>query len=203
MFRWRVSRPTLAAGLVIVALFAASILMYSGCGTGADAAGKLSQADMIKRGEYLVTTSGCHDCHTPKKMTPEGVTMDMSLALSGHPAEQVLTMPAEGVLTPTAWMASCNAHLTAWAGPWGISYAANLTPDQVTGIGSWTPEAFAQAIRTGKHLGAGRQILPPMPWENYAKFTDEDLMAIFAYLHSIKPIQNQVPQPTPPIATGH
>jgi hypothetical protein len=91
-----------------------------------------------------------------------------------------------------------NNNLTAWVGPWGISFAANLTPDMVTGSGAWTEEAFIAAMRTGKHLGAGREILPPMPWFNLTNATDEDLSAIFAYLKSIKPIENMVPAPVPP-----
>ncbi|HZQ59913.1 MAG TPA: diheme cytochrome c-553, partial [Casimicrobiaceae bacterium] len=87
--------------------------------------------------------------------------------------------------------------LTAWAGPWGVSYAANLTPDK-TGIAGWTVDQFIQAMRTGKHLGVGRPILPPMPWQQIGKLTDRDLRAIYAYLKSLKPIDNQVPAPTPP-----
>lgn len=67
-----------------------------------------------------------------------------------------------------------------------------------TGIGVWTTEIFIKAMRTGKHMGAGRPILPPMPWFNYAKATDEDLKAILAYLKTLKPIKNAVPAPIPP-----
>jgi hypothetical protein len=56
------------------------------------------------------------------------------------------------------------ADLTAFVGPWGISYTANLTPDSATGIGAWSEAAFINTIRSGKHLGNGRDILPPMPW---------------------------------------
>jgi hypothetical protein len=88
-----------------------------------------------------------------------------------------------------------TAGLTAWAGPWGGSYAANLTPDEATGLGIWTEELFIQALRSGKHMGVGRDILPPMPWQNCAVLTDSDLRAIFAYLRSIPPIRNSVPVP--------
>jgi hypothetical protein len=88
--------------------------------------------------------------------------------------------------------------MTTWAGPWGVSFAANITPDKATGIGAWTEAAFINSIRTGKHKGALRDILPPMPWQNMAKMTDEDLKSMFAYLMSIKPIQNKVPDPIPP-----
>lgn len=90
--------------------------------------------------------------------------------------------------------------LTAWAGPWGVSFAANLTPDNETGIGEWTEEAFVQSLRTGKHQGQpnGRDILPPMPWPGIKLMTDEDLKALWAYLRSIPPMKNQVPFPVPP-----
>ncbi|HEY1461040.1 MAG TPA: hypothetical protein VGH59_13395 [Casimicrobiaceae bacterium] len=91
-----------------------------------------------------------------------------------------------------------NGDFTAWAGPCGISFAANLTPDKATGLGGWTAEQFIQSTRTGKHLGVGRPILPPMPIASLATLTDADLKAIFAYLKSIKPISNQVPPSLPP-----
>jgi hypothetical protein len=92
--------------------------------------------------------------------------------------------------------------LTAWAGPWGVSFGTNLTPDKETGIGEWTEEAFMQAMRTGKHQGQpnGRDILPPMPWQSIAQMTDEDLKMVWAYLRSIPPVKNQVPLPVPPSA---
>jgi len=155
------------------------------------------QADPVARGSYLATMGGCHDCHTPKVFSAEGPAPDRSRLLSGHPADAVLpAVPAE-VLGPERWGAITNAHLTAWAGPWGISYSANLTPDK-TGLADWTAENFIQAMRTGKHAGAGRPILPPMPWFNYATMTDEDLRAVFAYLQSLPPIANKVPEPVPP-----
>jgi hypothetical protein len=88
--------------------------------------------------------------------------------------------------------------MTAWAGPWGISYAANLTPDLNTGMGIWTEEMFIQAMRTGKHMGVSRDILPPMPWQNLATLEEDDLKAMFAYLRSIPAVVNHVPDPVPP-----
>lgn len=73
--------------------------------------------------------------------------------------------------------------MTAWTGPWGISYSANLTPDE-TGTGNWTEEQFIRAIREGKSKGLqnGRSLLPPMPWQTLRIMKDEELKAIFAYL---------------------
>ncbi|MEO6132152.1 MAG: diheme cytochrome c-553, partial [Saprospiraceae bacterium] len=114
---------------------------------------KMTKADSVKRGEYLVTTMGCNDCHSPKTMTPEGPAPDMSRQLSGHPASEVLPkMPAKSFVAPGQWIL-LNSGITSFTGPWGTSFTANLTPD-ATGLGNWTFENFDRAIRTGKHLGA-------------------------------------------------
>lgn len=154
---------------------------------------------LTERGAYLVNVGGCNDCHTPKLFTAAGPQPDNSRLLSGYPADAKLPPVPSGVIGPGQWGAIANNDLTAWAGPWGVSYAGNLTPD-ATGLGSWTPEIFIQAMRTGKHAGVGRPILPPMPWMNIALMTDEDLRAVFAYLKSLPPIPNVVPAPVPPPA---
>ena len=102
-------------------------------------------------------------------------------------------------LQPGQW-GGISPDITAFTGPWGISYAANLTSDSATGIGAWGEDVFIKTLRTGKHLGAdnGRPILPPMPWNFINKMTDEDLRAVYAYLKSLPPINNRVPAPTPP-----
>jgi len=151
----------------------------------------------VQRGELLARFGGCHDCHTPKVMTPTGPQLDTARLLSGYPSHASLPAAPQGVIGPTQWGALATNDLTAWAGPWGISFAANLTPD-VTGLGPWTAQDFIHTMRTGKHLGVGRALLPPMPWFNLEALTDQDLRALFKYLHSIKPISNQVPQPIPP-----
>jgi hypothetical protein len=151
----------------------------------------------VERGRYLVTIGGCNDCHTPLKMGAAGPEPDLQRLLSGHPEGQELAPPPA---LGGGWMAAGSATMTAWAGPWGISYASNLTPEMETGIGAWDETMFIQAMRSGKHLGGGRDILPPMPWQNYGKASDEDLRAIFAYLKSIPAIKNQVPDPAPPAA---
>jgi hypothetical protein len=150
-----------------------------------------------KKGEYLVTLGGCHDCHTPKKMGPRGPELDTTRLLSGHPQEMVMPPPPP-VSMP--WGVTMAATLTAFSGPWGVSYAANLTPDKETGLGAWTEQNFLDALSTGRHMGRGRPILPPMPWENLKRVKTEDLKAIFAYLKSIPAVKNQVPDPVPPMA---
>ena len=153
-------------------------------------------AAKVARGQYLVSTSGCHDCHTPFKLGPNGPEPDMSRALSGHP--QSLVMPPAPQLPPGPWLVTMAATNTAFAGPWGVSFTANLTPDAETGLGQWTLKNFTDTIRTGRHMGRGRPVLPPMPIPMYKNFTDGDLSAIYAYLQSIPAVSNRVPEPTPP-----
>lgn len=153
-----------------------------------------------ERGAYLVTVGGCDDCHTPKVFGPEGMKLDMARRLSGHPAADKLPPTPAGVLGPDKFGALTNAHLSAWVGPWGTSFTRNLTPDKATGLGSWTEEMFIKALRTGKHQGEGRPILPPMPWENYRQMKDDDLKAIWAFLQTLPSVPNAVPDPLPPPA---
>lgn len=149
-------------------------------------------------GEHLVIIGGCHDCHTPKKMTPHGPDLDSSLFLSGHPAQlpdidvNRQEMESKGL--------AVTGDLTSWVGPWGISYTANLTSDS-TGIGAWQESQFIYAIREGKLKGLPntRPLLPPMPWNMYRNMSDDELKAIFAFLKSTKPISNVVPPPKPPV----
>lgn len=151
--------------------------------------------DRVARGKYLVAIMGCNDCHTPLKMTEKGPEPDMSRALSGHPEQ--LKMPAAPAASGP-WMWQGAVTNTAFAGPWGVTYAPNLTPDVNTGLGIWTEEMFVKAIRTGKHFGVSRPIQPPMPWATFRNASDEDLKSIYAYLRSLPPAKNLVPDYEPP-----
>ena len=151
----------------------------------------------VKWGEHLVAIGGCNDCHTPKKMTPMGPVDDSTLILSGHP-EQVAApevdrkaMEGKGLVV--------TSDFTAWIGPWGISYSANLTPDE-TGTGNWTESQFLYAIRNmvSKGLPGSRPLMPPMSMMPVKNMTDDELKAVFAYLRTVKPINNLSVQPTPP-----
>lgn len=151
-----------------------------------------------QRGEYLVNSGGCHDCHTPLKMGPNGPEPDMAHMLAGHPQE--LVMPPAPALPPGPWMGSFAATMTAWAGPWGISFTANLTPDKKTGLGDWTEQNFIDTILSGRRMGKGRLILPPMPIPAMKNLNNEDLKAMFAYLQTIPAAVNRVPEPKSPEA---
>ncbi|GAA4325240.1 diheme cytochrome c-553 [Flaviaesturariibacter amylovorans] len=157
-----------------------------------------SADEMIARGRYLVTIMGCGDCHTPKIMTAQGPAPDTAHLLGGHPAQ--LSVPAPNQEALKSWVLF-SPTLTAYAGPWGVSYAANISSDE-SGIGNWSEEQFFRAMREGKYKGLpnGRPLLPPMPWQQFAQATDEDLRAIFSFLKSTQPVANVVPAAAPPTA---
>ncbi|MEX1189609.1 MAG: diheme cytochrome c-553 [Bacteroidia bacterium] len=153
-----------------------------------------SHEELVKRGEYLVGIMGCNDCHSPKQMGERGPEIIPELMLSGYPAERPIVEFDSKLIKEGFGM--FYPDLTAAAGPWGMSFAANLTPDE-TGIGNWTEEQFKKAMKEGKAKGLdnGRMLLPPMPWANFIQLKDEDAHAIFTYLKNIKPVSNLVPAP--------
>ncbi len=157
--RWTRWTPMLA---LVLALAVAAPLI------AAAPAANDAQARRIKRGEYLATTSGCNDCHTPGTLFGDP---DFARRLSGSEL--------------------------GWRGPWGVSYARNLTPDAETGLGSWTEKQIVDALRTGMRPN-GRALLPPMPWPNLTALSDEDAYALAAYLKSLPPVRHQVPAAVPP-----
>jgi hypothetical protein len=185
-------------GCVFIGL--CSLLLVPELSFAAEQKGTSSKMALVERGHYLVTVAGCNDCHSPKKMTPNGPVPDEARLLSGHPADEKLPEVPQNIFGPDKWGAITNNGLTGWVGPWGTSYTSNLTPDAETGTGVWNEELFIKILRTGKFMASGRDILPPMPWQDYAKLTDADMKAIFAYLKSLKPVKNQVPAsvPAPP-----
>jgi len=182
---------------IAAAVGAALIAAGSGALAAGDAAGRKPSpagGGAVQRGKYLVEILACGDCHTPKKMGPNGPEDDASRLLSGHTGEAPAAPPGgDG-----PWIAHTTGQMTAWAGPWGMSFTKNLTPDENTGIGSWSEATFVKALRTGRHMGVSRPILPPMPWQACAKMTDEDLKAVYAYLRTIPPIHNPTPDPIAP-----
>jgi len=177
-------------------LIAMGVALMTWGGVACKRVGATSSSASAERGRYLVDAIGCHDCHTPKKMGPDGPEPDTTRLLSGHP---------EGAMTPpqpanAPWIVAASWDLTAWSGPWGVSYTMNLTPDTNTGIGIWTEGMFVKALRTGRHMGVSRPILPPMPWPAFKNLTDDDLKAVYAYLRTIPPVHNRVPDPVLPPA---
>jgi mono/diheme cytochrome c family protein len=176
------------------AIFSSILILTSvvtaAAGGGAAALRAAAAVDRIERGRYLVATTGCHDCHSPKidaQMTP-----DSKRLLSGRP--QTTRPPLQG-----SGEIRASLDLTAWAGPWGNSFAANLTPDRETGLGGrYTEDSFVRTMRTGKKP-EGEDLAPPMPWPAFRNMTDEDLKAIYAYLNTLKPVRNAVRAAAPMI----
>lgn len=179
---------------VLAATFVAATTMTAASGRAQ------AYTPSIERGAYKVKTTGCNDCHTPWTMGPKGPGPDMSRALTGHPAD--MKMPPPPVLGPGPWAWVAGATNTVFAGPWGVSFAANLTPDKETGLGDWTEEMFIKTMRTGLHQGKGRPVLPPMPYFVIGAMTDNDIKDLFAYLQSLKPVHNRVPAPVDPPEPG-
>jgi mono/diheme cytochrome c family protein len=172
--------PRFQAGATITraALLAAFTLIAGSCTpkpeTAANAHGPDSAHSAagamtpVQRGEYLAIVSGCHDCHTPGGLWG---APDFSRALAGSDV--------------------------GWQGPWGVTYAKNLTPDAVTGLGTWTEDEIIRALQSGVRKN-GAPIGPPMPWPNFARYTREDVTAIVAYLKSLPAVSHQVPANTAP-----
>ncbi len=162
------------------------------------ASGEPSLKELADRGKYLVEIMGCHDCHSPKIMTPTGPRFDPERLLSGHPANE-MNPPAAPNANPGYVLFGMGG--TTAVGPWGTSFSGNLTSD-ASGIGNWTEAQFKRAITQGlyKGLEGSRPLLPPMPWENYKNISDADVHAIYTYLQSTKPVENVVPAPIPPAA---
>jgi cytochrome c553 len=182
----------MTAALTLARVPAASALVLGlvAAPTFAQSTGSIA-ARRVERGRYLAVIAACHDCHSPKidaQMTP-----DPNRSFSGRP--QTTRPPVQGEEI------RASLDLTAWSGPWGNSYAANLTPDRETGLGGrYTEESFIRAIRTGKKP-EGEPLSPPMPWMVYRNMTDEDLKSLFAFLQTLKPVRNFVRASPPPVTT--
>jgi len=179
-----------ALSIPLVLLGLSYAIAASGVESGVD-------GEAVARGRYLVEGFGCTDCHTPWTLGPNGPEPDATRYLSGHPHD--LDMPPAPRPEPGPWIGAFSATNTAWSGPWGTSFTANLTPDPETGLGVWSADDFVATMRNGRHQGRGRELLPPMPFPAIKNLSDADLKAIFAYLRTIPAIENRVPNPRPPV----
>jgi mono/diheme cytochrome c family protein len=128
-----------------------------------------AQDAIVARGKYLVTLGSCTDCHTPGHLLGKP---DMTRFLGG--SDVGFAIPGLGVFV-----------------------GRNLTPDQETGLGSWTREQIVNAVTTGVRPD-GRVLAPVMPYAAYAQMTKSDALAIAAYLQSLPPVKREVPGPFGP-----
>ena len=179
--------------ILLIGIFAWSLTSCDSTKAVNDAAAAPPSKDsLVKRGSYLVTALGCNDCHSPKKMGPQGPYVDPARALSGFPSNAPVPVPGPDDIKNG--LVVFSGDLTAAVGPWGTSFAANITSD-ATGIGNWKEEQFKNALRHGKYKGLDneRMLMPPMPWQDFGTLTDQDIEAIFNYLKTTKPVNNVVP----------
>ncbi|TMI70523.1 MAG: diheme cytochrome c-553 [Bacteroidetes bacterium] len=187
--------------LFFVAAVGALSFALTACTSASADAGDvvITKDSMIRRGSYLVNAIGCDDCHSQKIFTEHGFEVDMEHRFSGYMGERTkLGKPNTSVMKDGYMLFAQD--LTSAVGPWGQSFAANISSD-ATGIGNWTEEQFIRALREGKSKGLkeGRPLLPPMPWFVYRNLSDLDLKSIFAYLKTSKPVENRVPGPKSPM----
>jgi len=185
--------------IVVLGLVATTIIALVACQVNSSDAKKdnpviISKDSLINRGSYLVYTMLCDDCHSPKRMGPNGPEIIPELRLSG--SRQNGKLPPVDVSEIKKGWTLFNEDFTSIAGAWGVSFAGNLTSDE-TGIGNWTEEQFKKAITKGKYKGLdnSRTLLPPMPWPQFSILNDADIKAIYTFLKSTKPVKNVVPAP--------
>lgn len=156
----------------------------------------MTQAELVERGAFLTTIGGCKTCHSP--LDEEGQPIP-GREFSGHPAGAPLPEWDPSLLERNILVTFAPTG-TAFAGPFGVTVAGNLTPDEETGTGRLTYEMLLESWRTGQSWKHDRPILPPMPSDDLDAFSDEDILAIHTFLRSLDPVHNPAPpsQPAPP-----
>jgi mono/diheme cytochrome c family protein len=143
------------------ATIAGAAALLTACGPSAP-----TEAETLKRGEYLIAVAACGDCHTPGAMLGQ-IELDKKFA-GGSVGFQM---------------------------PDGTFFPPNLTPDDDTGLGKWTEEQIATAVRTGARPD-GRILSEVMPYKHwYSQLTDADALAVAKYLKSLAPVSHKVPGP--------
>ncbi|HSG32519.1 MAG TPA: c-type cytochrome [Thermodesulfobacteriota bacterium] len=168
------------------------LMLFSACTKPMD---QESIDPVVSKGKQLVSEGNCSYCHTPLKEVNGEDVEDLDRYLSGHPESKPVPKLPDFPVDSDQWLEFLTKlDSTVWAGGWGVTLSANITPDKETGIGNWTEEMFIETMRKGRHKGFGRNLQPPMPWQDYGKLSDEQLQSIFAYLRSIRPIKNKVPR---------
>ncbi len=151
--------------------------------------------ERIEIGQAIVEGWNCSFCHSPEIKGPDGNPIpDPKRYMSGHPADEEIPSVPDMVITSPEWMEFLdNLDPTVWATDNLIVFSANLTPDDETGIGTWTEVEFVQTIREGRHRGIERRIKYPMPWRELSELSDEELLSVYEYLMTLEPVNNKVP----------
>lgn len=130
--------------------------------------GASAKQNPVKRGEYLVNSVGCADCHSP--LGEDHKFMRNLMSAGG----QRWTM-----------------------GPYGEFVSYNLTSDKETGLGNWTDDQIKTFVTKGIRRDGSRMLPFPMPWPAYTSLNEDDLNAMVAYLRTIPPVYNKIPEPKP------
>ncbi len=128
-------------------------------------------AEQVQQGRYLVGLLGCASCHT------DG-------ALIGKPD------PKKTLAGSSIGIAYTNPMVNEFP---GAVYPPNLTSDPETGLGKWSVAEITTMLQSGKNRH-GQQTMTIMPWMSYAQLSSDDATAIAAYLKSLPPVINRVPQ---------
>lgn len=155
---------TEAPQIAAVAAYIRSIARTPAWEPGGTFDGPGQSSDPVRRGEYLVHAGMCGLCHTP--VDADGIYLANTHYLAGG-------MKVE-------------------AGAHGIFFTRNLTPDAETGLGKWSVEEIATAIRTG-HTPQRRLNYWGMPWMVLGSLTHADAIAIASYLKTLPAVHNDVP----------
>jgi mono/diheme cytochrome c family protein len=167
----------------LVGLVAAGILTTF---TALNAQETESEEDLIARGQYLTEVASCITCHTPL------LEQYNDLAATTLEDLQVLALFERNAFDTDERLLAGGRPFD--LGPAGLIISPNLTPDEETGLGTWTAEEIKTAIQLGIHKD-GRQLHPLMPSHLYYNMADADLDAIVAFLQSLEPVENMVPDP--------
>lgn len=135
-----------------------------------------------------------------------------AVALPIHPALAPSQAPTAGTFSAETLargaqvfaLGNCAACHTAEGGaagaggrpiktPFGTIFTSNITPDGETGLGQWSFEAFARAMRHG--IGRdGRNLYPAFPYTQFARIEEQDMLSLYGYLQTLAPVRNDVPQ---------
>jgi mono/diheme cytochrome c family protein len=142
-----------------------NILAAAGLAALATAA-PASAETLVERGQYLAHIMDCGGCHHTGAFTPQP---NLETPLAG--SDIGFEMPGMGYV-----------------------YPPNLTPDEETGLGTWSDAEIITAFTTGMRPD-GRQLAPMMPWMSYAHITADDATALVAYLRSLEPVKHKAPGP--------
>lgn len=163
----------------------------------------LSDEDVVALVSYIRSLPAVHNELAPSRVGPLGrllyATGQLPLVpadLIDHDAPRRAAPPAGATAEYGAYLATgclgCHGHDLSGGKipgtPPDFPPAANITPDEATGIGGWTEEEFITTLRTGKRPD-GTELRPEMPWQLTAQFEEYELQALWRYLRSVPAVR--------------